>query len=252
MTSFCIIGYPLGHSFSAQYFTEKFEREGIAGHEYHKCELTDIAMLPEMIRNTPTLRGFNVTIPYKQAVIPYLDALDSSAEAVGAVNCVKVGRDGKLTGYNTDAYGFEGSLLNLIGDQRPAALILGTGGASKAVAYILRKLGIDYAVVSRTPDAATGSNVAVMSYDEVTPAVIAARPLIVNATPVGTFPNTDQAPALPYQAMGPETFLFDVVYNPPVSKFLALGVAQGASIRNGSEMLFGQAEKAWEIWSKED
>ena len=190
------------------------------------------------------LRGFNVTIPYKQAIVPYLSGLSDEARAIGAVNCVKITPEG-LTGYNTDAYGFRRSLLNLLGDVRPEkALVLGTGGASKAVKYVLEQLGIAFDAVSRD-----GKNGA-YTYGDLSEEIVRAHRLIVNATPLGTFPNVEGCPVLPYEALGAGHFLFDLVYNPAVTEFLKRGAAQGAATRNGYDMLVGQAEKAWEIWNE--
>ena len=237
-----LIGFPLGHSFSARYFTEKFQRENLSGYEYRNFPLESIRELPAMLENHPGLLGFNVTIPCKQEVIPFLTALSAEAREIGAVNCVKITPQG-LYGHNTDAYGFRKSLLGLIGPMRPDALILGTGGASKAVGYVLRELGIAYTTVSRS------SGPGRLCYRELTAEVMHSHPLIVNATPLGTFPKVAGCPALLYETITPAHFLFDLVYNPPLTEFLRRGKAQGAAICNGYEMLVGQAEKAWEIWN---
>ena len=237
-----LIGFPLGHSFSARYFTVKFQRENLSGYEYRNFPLESIRELPAMLENHPGLLGFNVTIPYKQEVIPFLTALSAEAREIGAVNCVKITPQG-LYGHNTDAYGFRKSLLGLIGPMRPDALILGTGGASKAVGYVLRELGIAYTTVSRSGGPGR------LCYRELTAEVMHSHPLIVNATPLGTFPKVAGCPALPYETITPAHFLFDLVYNPPLTEFLRRGKAQGAAICNGYEMLVGQAEKAWEIWN---
>lgn len=239
---FGIIGRPLGHSFSARYFGEKFAAEGLDDHSYSKFELSDISELPALVASHPDLRGFNVTIPYKQQVIPLLDALSPEAERIGAVNCVKV-ENGRLTGYNTDALGFRNSLLELLGEERPAALVLGTGGASKAVKYILAQEGIDFLNVSRTP----GPDA--IAYHDLDRQTVQSHPLIVNATPLGTYPAVEGCPDLPYRFIGPRHRLFDLVYNPPLTAFLARGRERGARIMNGSRMLIDQAEKSWEIWN---
>lgn len=237
-----LIGFPLGHSFSARYFADKFQQEHLPECEYRNFPLESILELPAMLENHPELCGFNVTIPYKQEVIPYLTDLGGEAREIGAVNCVKITPKG-LFGYNTDAYGFQKSLLDLIGNKRPNALILGTGGASKAVAYVLKKLGIPFSFVSRQ----SGDNR--LTYSELTPEVMETHKLIINATPLGTFPKVTGCPAIPYETLTPAHFLFDLVYNPAFTEFLRRGQEQGAAIRNGYDMLIGQAEKAWEIWN---
>lgn len=242
MKKYGLIGYPLGHSFSARYFAEKFKKEGLTEYNYVNFPLESIEQLPALLKQEESLQGFNVTIPYKQAVFAYLNELSDEAKQIGAVNCVKNQPNG-LKGFNTDAYGFSRSLLTLIGDERPAALVLGTGGASKAVIYVLSQLGIPYRLVSRH----TGNDR--LSYSELTPEIIRQHRLIVNATPLGTFPKVEECPNIRYDALGPDHFLFDLVYNPPVTEFLKRGSAQGARIQNGYDMLIGQAEKAWEIWN---
>lgn len=240
-----LIGYSLGHSFSEKYFTEKFRRERISGVEYRAFPLENIESLPGLLADNPSLHGFNVTIPYKEQVIPYLDSLDGEAAEIGAVNCVKI-EEGKLTGYNTDAYGFRLSLLELIGEDRPSALILGTGGASKAVAYTLGKLGINYTYVSRTP--AQGQ----LSYAELTNSILGDSKLIINTTPLGMSPKTGYTPELPYEAVTSEHYLFDLIYNPAETLFLRQGREQGAATMNGMQMLIAQAERSWEIWETQE
>ena len=236
MKLYGLIGYPLGHSFSQRYFTDKFAAAGIADCAYRNFPIETIEGV-ETVLQTPGLRGFNVTVPY-------LSGLSDEARAIGAVNCVKITPEG-LTGYNTDAYGFRRSLLNLLGDVRPEkALVLGTGGASKAVKYVLEQLGIAFDAVSRD-----GKNGA-YTYGDLSEEIVRAHRLIVNATPLGTFPNAEGCPVLPYEALGAGHFLFDLVYNPAVTEFLKRGAAQGAATRNGYDMLVGQAEKAWEIWNE--
>ncbi len=237
-----LIGFPLNHSFSVRYFTEKFQRENLSEYEYRNFPLESIHELPNMLESHPELLGFNVTIPHKQRVIPYLTALNAEALEIGSVNCVKITPQG-LYGYNTDVYGFRKSLLELIGSQRPNALILGTGGASKAVCYVLRKLGIAHTLVSRN------SGPGKLSYEELSAETIRRHPLIINATPLGTFPNVTECPTLPYEAISSLHYLFDLVYNPPLTEFLRRGKERGATICNGYEMLQEQAEKSWEIWN---
>lgn len=247
MTLYGLIGYPLTHSFSQRYFTEKFAREGITDSVYELFELPFIADLPAIIA-LPDLLGLNVTIPHKQAVLPYLDHFDSSARKIGAVNVIKIEADGSRTGYNSDYYGFRQSLTNWLASlNRPAgdlkALVLGTGGASKAVAVALSDLGILYKYVSRTKT--TDS----LTYAEVE-THIADYKLIINCSPVGTYPNTHEAPDLPYPLITSQYLLYDLVYNPAETTFMQLGQQRGAATHNGLRMLELQAEKAWEIWQQ--
>ncbi len=247
MTLYGLIGYPLTHSFSQRYFTEKFAREGITDSAYELFELPSIADLPAIVA-LPNLRGLNVTIPHKQAVLPYLDHLDSSARKIGAVNVIKFEADGSRTGYNSDYYGFRQSLTNwLEALNRPAkdlkALVLGTGGASKAVTVALSDLGIPYLYVSRTktPDSLTYAEVETR---------IADCHLIINCSPIGTYPNIHEAPTLPYHLITEEHLLYDLVYNPVETKFMQLGQQRGAATHNGLRMLELQADKAWQIWQQ--
>lgn len=236
-----IIGYPLGHSFSAGYFTQKFARLGINA-TYAAFPIEHISQLPALLQTHPNLRGLNVTIPYKQSVITYLDAVDPVAQQVGAVNCIAFTHSIKK-GYNTDITGFRNSLLPLLQPHHRQALILGTGGAAKAVAYVLDHEGIDYTQVARTPSPNC------ITYDELTPDVIATHLLIINTTPLGMHPNINACPAIPYSAITPAHLAYDLVYNPAETKFLSLAAAQGAVIKNGLEMLHLQAEAAWHIWN---
>ena len=247
MKRFGLIGYPLGHSFSKGYFTEKFNREGFSEHVYENFPVEFIEELPGLIELHPDLEGLNVTIPHKQAVIPYLNELDSGAAEIGAVNCIKVihgNGSTRLKGFNTDAVGFERSLLEMIGGLRPDALILGTGGASKAVAYVLTHLGIRFRFVSRT-----GNTEHILSYAELNLEIIARTPLIINTTPLGTSPNIESLPPIPYDGIGREHFLHDLVYNPAETAFLREGRLRGATVKNGYAMLVGQADRSWEIWN---
>lgn len=245
MQTFGLVGNPLGHSFSQDYFTKKFDKENIEA-QYLNFQIEDISMLGDKVLSVPGLRGFNVTIPYKQAVIPYLDTIDEVAQKVGAVNVVKV-EDGagkrKLSGYNSDVVGFENSLRPLLKSCHASALILGTGGASKAVRYVLEKLGIEYRYVSRTPS----DNV--YSYGQLTPEIISHNKLIVNCTPLGMSPKVDACADIPYSAIGPQHLCFDLIYNPETTLFLQKAHEQGAIVKNGLDMLIGQAERAWEIWN---
>lgn len=238
-----LIGKHIGGSFSREFFAGKFAAEGVDA-EYRNFELDHIGELTRMRAENPGLRGFNVTSPYKERVIAYLDAVDPSAARIGAVNCVRVGTDGRLTGYNTDAPGFRDSLLTFIGTLRPRALVLGTGGAASAVVHALGEIGIEYSTVSRT--AGKGP----LTYNDLSPDIIRHHLLIINATPLGMGPLTDLAPAIPYEALGGEHMLFDLIYNPPETLFLARGRERGARTCNGYDMLVNQAEASWEIWNR--
>lgn len=238
MRRFALIGYPLGHSLSASYFGEKFAREGIDA-EYSPLA---IERAEEVLPHCEHLSGFNVTIPHKQAIMPFLSAISEEAQAIGAVNCVKVTPDG-LEGYNTDVVGIRKSLegVTLEGAK---ALVLGTGGASKAVQYVLRTSGAEVKVVSRTEGSAE------LTYNDLSEELIADTDIIVNTTPLGMFPNTDSAPALPYSALSAKHTLFDCVYNPRLTKFLQLGAERGAKTIDGMTMFYAQAEASWEIWNE--
>jgi shikimate dehydrogenase len=245
MKLFGLIGHPLTHSFSKKFFTEKFERENIEA-QYDLFDIDDIARFPEIV-SQPEAGGINVTIPYKEQVIPYLEFIDEEAEAIGAVNVVKVERDGDrilLTGYNSDVYGFCESIRPLLREHHKKALVLGTGGASKAVCHGLRRLGVEPRLVSRTP---AGER---FTYGQLTPAVMEEYTVIVNTTPVGTYPHNDEWPDIPYHLLTPAHLLYDLVYNPPLTCFLEKGKSRGAAVKNGAEMLELQALKAWEIWSR--
>lgn len=245
MRRFGLIGRPLGHSASAAYFTAKFEREGIADCVYTLHELPEIEALPRLLEEMPELAGFNVTIPYKRAVMRYLDELSFDAKMIGAVNCVRREADGRLTGHNTDIVGLRVSLDELLGAEVPEqALVLGTGGASQAVQYALAERGIPFDIVSR--DAAKGS----YTYDNLPCDVVERSRLIVNATPVGTYPAVGEAPRIPYAYVTPGHRLLDLVYNPPLTQFLDYGRQRGARIMNGEKMFRAQAEAAWRIWTE--
>lgn len=238
MKHFALIGFPLGHSLSASYFGEKFAREGIDA-EYSPLP---IESAEEVLPHCATLSGFNVTIPHKQAIMPYLSAISEEAQAIGAVNCVKVTNEG-LVGYNTDVVGIRKSLegVTLEGAK---ALVLGTGGASKAVQYVLREGGAEVKVVSRS------KGLADLTYEELSEELIANTDIIVNTTPLGMFPNVDNAPELPYSALSAKHTLFDCVYNPSQTKFLQLGAERGARTIDGLAMFYAQAEASWHIWSE--
>lgn len=240
---FGLIGYPLSHSFSPGWFARKFESLGIAA-RYDAFPLDNIAQLPELLLQTPGLEGLNVTIPYKEAVLPYLHALHPAAAAIGAVNCIRIDH-GKLTGYNTDTIGFRDSLLPLLQPHHTAALILGKGGAALAVAYTLQQLGISYRYVSSSGRAGT------LGYEDLSPEMLAEVSLIINTTPLGMYPHTDSFPPLPYEALGKQHLLYDLIYNPEETTFLKLGQANGATTQNGMQMLVLQAEASWRIWNNE-
>ena len=245
MRRFGLIGFPLGHSFSKKYFTEKFLLEGIDA-RYDLYELKSLDEFAEL-KVSENLCGLNVTIPYKQQIIPFLDEMDETAAEIGAVNVIKFIRDGndlKLKGYNSDAIGFLQSIRPYLKPHHNKALILGTGGASRAFDYTLRKLGIETTFVSRTP--AEGQ----LSYSDLSETVLNEYPIILNASPVGTFPDVERCPDIPYQYLTSRHLLFDAVYNPAETLFLQKGKAQGTTVLNGEGMLTGQAEAAWKIWNE--
>ena len=246
MRKFGLIGLPLVHSFSRNYFTGKFESEVIDA-RYELYELHDISEFPDLL-NQPDLCGLNVTIPYKEKIIPFLDELDETAAKIGAVNVIQFIRTNgilRLKGFNSDAIGFESSIRHYLKPHHTKALILGTGGASKAINYVLRKLGIETTLVSRTPSSG------ILSYSQLNNEIMTDHLVIVNATPVGTFPHINECPAIPYQFITPKHLLFDVVYNPYETLFLNRGKEMGAIGLNGENMLVGQANAAWEIWNNE-
>ncbi len=240
-----LIGKPLGHSFSANFFNKKFAKEGIPEH-YELFPLDSIELLPQLLSSHPDLKGLNVTIPYKQQVIPYLASLDKDAAEIGAVNVIKIQEDGSLKGYNSDAIGFRNSLMPLLKPHMKRALVLGTGGASKAVIHVLKQLGFEVLNVSRK---AKGE---IISYDELTPEIIASHHVVVNTTPLGMWPNIDEAPAIPYHLLTPDHLCYDLVYNPEETSFMRRSAQYGATVKNGLEMLHGQAIAAWEIWNTPD
>ena len=246
MRVFGIIGFPLSHSFSKPYFHNKFIKESITDADYQVFPIESIDDITTVINNNPELMGFSVTIPYKKAIIPFLNAIDETALKIGAVNCVKVIRtygSYTLKGYNTDHIGFQQSLVPLLKPYHTKALILGTGGASKAVAYVLNKLSIQFQYVSRTKSIDT------LTYDELDTISINDNLLIVNTTPVGMYPKTDVFPLIPYQSITENHLLYDLIYNPAETQFLKLGKAKIATTINGEKMLHLQAEEAWKIWN---
>ncbi len=234
----------MSHSFSQKYFTEKFLREGIHDAVFHAFSIPSIADLQGVLHNHPALEGFCITIPYKKAILPFLHQTSAAVEQMGACNCVKIEGD-RLVGYNTDVVGFENSFIQKLQPHHTKALILGTGGAAAAVEYTLKKLGIAYRLVSRTANVTEN----ILGYTDVDASVIQTHTVIINCTPLGTYPKTDEAPSIPYGLLTPQHYLFDLVYNPPLTKFLRLGRAQGAATHNGHEMLEIQAEENWKIWN---
>ena len=258
MKKYGLIGYPLTHSFSKKYFTEKFLREGLDSYQYELYPLANLSDLPELINSIPDLCGLNVTVPHKIGVMFYLDKVDPAAKEIDAVNCIKIvnhqpveaffsgelsSMQVRLEGYNTDAYAFEKSLKPLLKKHHHKALILGTGGASRAVAYVLEKLGISFKKVSRR---AIGKQ---LSYKNLTEEILNDYLLIINTSPVGTAPNIEECPDIPYEFLSSKNLLYDLVYNPAETEFLKRGKARGSGIKNGLEMLHLQAEKSWEIWN---
>lgn len=246
MRKYGLIGYPLGHSFSARYFNQKFKEEEIEAC-YELYQLADIAELEPLLEREPALCGFNVTVPYKLLVIPYLDEVSDEAGRIGAINTVKIDLDGRLIGHNTDCFGFQCSLQPFVHDA-PAdlkALVLGTGGASRAVQAGLRSLNIPYKVVGR---GGKGD----LDYRDLDEHQLAHHLLIINTTPIGQYPQVEQAPPLPYQYVGSGHYCYDLVYNPQETLFMKLSASQGARTKNGLEMLHLQAERAWQIWNSAD
>lgn len=242
---FGLIGHPLGHSFSPQYFREKFEREGIADADYRLFPMEDVRDFQRLI--PAGVQGVNVTIPHKQSVMPLLDRLDETAQAVGAVNCIRILPDGRTTGYNTDVYGFEMSIKPFLENKYERALILGTGGASKAVAHVLKKWNVAHFFASRTPQGAQQ-----LQLLEITAEVLRHFPLIINTTPLGTTGTwAEQSPLseAAMQAITPSHFVYDLVYNPPVTPLLHMAAERGAHTMNGLSMLHLQAERSWQIWN---
>lgn len=244
MKTYGLIGYRLSHSFSKKYFSEKFSKENITDCVYENFPLDTIKEFTTLLQTTPNLQGCNVTIPYKQEIIQYLDELDPAAKEIGAVNVVKILSDGKLKGYNSDYYGFKISLQKFIPANRSLrALVLGTGGAAKAVVVALKDLGIPYQYVSRSKGAD------IISYDEVDEKILKQYSIIINTSPLGMYPDVDSSPDIPYQFLTDKHYLYDLVYNPEITAFMRKGKEYGAHAVNGLEMLIGQAEKAWEIWN---
>jgi shikimate dehydrogenase len=249
MEKYGLLGYPLGHSFSKTYFNQKFEAEHIDA-EYVNFEIAAIKEIKSIVKENPALRGLNVTLPYKTSVIPLLDDVDEDARIIGAVNVIAFRRGSfgklRLKGYNSDVIGFKQSIEPLLNDAHRKALILGTGGASKAVFHGLKQLGIASTFVSRTPKDFC------ITYEEISPAILETYTVIVNTTPVGMYPKIDECPNIPYQLLTPAHLLYDLLYNPDETLFMHKGKEKGATVKNGLEMLLLQAFASWEIWRRKD
>ncbi|MFN0187393.1 MAG: shikimate dehydrogenase family protein [Bacteroidia bacterium] len=255
MPRFALIGKKLGHSWSKQWFAEKFSSNQFKGYEYINVETDSIDEIRHIVQEYK-LDGFNITIPYKRSILPFLDGCTTEVEKIGAVNTVKLLADGKLIGYNTDVFGFEKSITPLLHTHQHKALILGNGGASQAVKFILQKLNISFQMISRTKESGNESeneneSENILVYADLTPSLIAEHTLIINTTPLGMYPNLESCPDIPYEAIGKEHLLFDLVYNPLETLFLKKARLQGAQTKNGEEMLHLQAERALEIWMEE-
>jgi shikimate dehydrogenase len=240
--SFGLIGFPLSHSFSKRYFAEKFLRENITQNSYELYPLSAISELPQLLQENPLLGGLNVTIPYKEQVLSYLDELSPVVQETGACNCIRIA-DGILKGYNTDVLGFEQTLSRKLGPHHKKALVLGTGGAAKAVHYVLKQKSISFIQVGRQ------KREDVIDYESLTPEIMAEHTLIINTTPLGMYPDVDVAPAIPYNSLGEDHYLYDLVYNPAKTLFLKRGEEKGAVTENGADMLVIQAEASWDIWN---
>ena len=242
MDKYGIIGNPLGHSFSKGFFTEKFAREGIDA-EYLNFQIPEIGKITEVLQENPELRGINVTLPYKTEVIPFLDELSNEAREIGAVNVVQI-RNGHLKGFNSDIIGFTRSIQPLLKPHHRKALILGTGGASRAIRVGLTRLGLEWKYVSRTP------REGMITYEDITAETLREYEVIVNCSPVGMFPKVDECPAIPYEFLTQDNLLYDLVYNPENTLFMKKGALQGAVVKNGLEMLHLQAIASWEFWNE--
>lgn len=245
MRKFGLIGYPLKHSFSKKYFTDKFEKEGLIGNRYDLYEIEDVSQIKEVLDNNPGLVGLNVTIPYKEQVIPYLTELEEGCREIGAVNTIKIAQ-GKLVGFNTDYFGFKESLVNWLPEKRTKALILGSGGACRAVKQALNDLEIPFLIVSRTK---TAGNERIV-YGDLNEQLVRDYPLIINTTPLGTYPNMMEMPEFPISLLTAKHRVYDLIYNPEETRFMQSAREKGALVKNGLEMLHLQAEAAWEIWNK--
>jgi len=245
MPKFGLLGRHISYSFSRAHFTKKFENEGLP-FTYENFDIESISEFPLVLKKNPDLVGLNVTIPYKEQILPFLDNINVKAKDIGAVNTISISKSGKLIGYNTDCYGFKKSIEPYLKPHHKSALILGTGGASKAVAYTLQELNINFEYVTRT-----SNSLAKFTYSDLTESIINSYSVIINCTPVGTHPNINDCPNIPYNGISKNHLLYDLIYNPLQTKFLALGESKGAKTCNGLKMLEFQAEKAWEIWNQQ-
>ncbi len=243
MRLFGLIGYPLTHSFSKKYFTERFSKEGLTDCRYELFPLNTIDEFPALLRADPDLEGLNVTIPYKKLVLPYLDSTVHIPAGLDACNCIRIEK-GKLYGYNTDVIGFEKSFSSRLQSHHTRALILGNGGATAAVMYVLQQLNIEFDIVSRQPN-----NGATLNYTDLTEAIVHDAKVIINTTPLGMYPATEACPPIPYAYLTKDHYLYDLVYNPSKTMFLQKGEERGAMIKNGEDMLVIQAEESWKIWN---
>lgn len=241
---FGLLGKNISYSFSRGYFQDKFKQLGLDNFKYLNFDLKEIKDFKEVLDNNPNIKGLNITIPYKEEIFPFLDKIDVTAKKIGAVNTIKFTKRGNLKGYNTDAFGFENSLLPLLKSNHKKALILGTGGASKAIAFVLKKNNIKFKFVSRNP-----TKKKEISYLDINRELLLETHLIINCTPLGTSPNVELCPELPYQYLSKNHLLYDLIYNPEVTTFLSKGKEKGATIKNGLEMLQLQAEESWRIWN---
>lgn len=244
MRKFGLIGYPLGHSFSKKYFSAKFEKEGIQDCQFDLYEIPKVEDFEQVVSENPELEGMAVTIPYKEQVIPLLDDLDPACKTIGAVNCIRI-QKGKKTGFNTDYIGFKHSLKEWLAESIPSALVLGTGGASKAVKQALQDLGISFLSVSRKQASDQ------ITYEDLKndPSYLAKYPLIINTTPLGTYPKTEGIPEVPLDQLTPKNLVYDLVYNPPITRLMQECLNRGGKVKNGQDMLELQAEAAWKIWN---
>lgn len=242
MVRFGLIGKDISYSFSRGYFSKKFSNLGLASHSYENFDLSKIDQFKDVMAHNNNIKGFNVTIPYKEQIMSFLSEIDPEAQEIGAVNTIKI-ENHKTIGFNTDVYGFQKSLEPHLEKHHTKALILGTGGASKAVAFVLKKLGIQYKFVSRNPTQDQ------LNYTDLNKEVLSQYTVIINCTPLGTFPNINDKPAIPYNFITPKHLLYDLIYNPEKTAFLLAGEGMGSKISNGSDMLELQAEKSWEIWN---
>ncbi len=239
-----LIGYPLSHSFSQKYFIEKFKRERIAGAEFLNFEIDEISELAEIIKTHPQLLGFAITIPHKKSILKFLSMCDDVVKQTGSCNCVKISNK-KLLGYNTDVIGFEKSFVKQLQAHHTKAIILGTGGAAAAVEFVLKKLKMEFLYVSRKDSEEKN----ILSYENLNEDILHNYTVIINCTPLGMYPNIDEAPQIPYGLLTPKHYLFDMIYNPAKTKFISLGAQHGATIKNGYETLVIQAEENWRIWN---